>query len=174
MPVVVAEEGNRRKGGASEEEIKQCCIDIQGWFRRKGSDADSKASSTDFQRVSKACGLELPRSLEILLGEVNGGIFFLEKKALSAEEIMETVMRLESTSGWKKTMIPFAGDEGGMLVVDTTSAEVYEWDEDDGIGSMGSKSLDDYLEDYRNQLMTGRCEFDSDIGVIEGVGGSRK
>ena len=34
--------------------------------------------------------------------------------------------------------------------------------------------LGQYLESYRNLLLKGQCEFDSDIGVIETMKGSHK
>jgi hypothetical protein len=32
MPVVVAEEGNKRAGGPSSSELRQCILDIKSWF----------------------------------------------------------------------------------------------------------------------------------------------
>ena len=60
-----------------------------------------------------------------------------------------------------------------MLVVDTTNAKeaVFEWDEDDGVSEDPIfPSLTAYLEDYRNRLLSGQCEFLEDCGVVEKMG----
>ena len=68
----------------------------------------------------------------------------------------------------------FSSHQGmGMLVVDTTTAKaaVFEWDEDDGVSEDPiSSSLTAYLEDYRNRLLSGQCEFLEDCGVVEKMG----
>ena len=74
-------------------------------------------------------------------------------------------------------MIPFCGDEGmGMLVVDTLNGtSVHEWDEDDGVSNDSvAPSLASFLEGYRNQLLSGKCEFLGDAGVVERVAKQRK
>jgi len=176
MPgVTVAEEGNKRRGVMSPDEVRQCVMDIQGWFRRHGATDITGATSVDFQRLSKGVDAPIPDNLEILLGEINGGIWFMDKKALTAEEIMETASSCESSGKWKRGLVPFAGEADGMLVIDTKTDEVVEWDEDDGLGDVVSSTFEDYLENFRNVIVAGKCEFDSDIGVIESVaGGSRK
>ena len=59
---LVAEEGNRRKGGATYEEIKQCVLDIRSWFCRADRSFNDRegASSVDFQRMEKACDQSVP------------------------------------------------------------------------------------------------------------------
>ena len=81
------------------------------------------------------------------------------------------------TRKWRNGLIPFCGDESmGMLVVDTmNSTAVLEWDEDDGVAeSPISPSLATFLENYRNQLLSGKCEFLGDAGVVERVAKQRK
>ena len=86
MSVTVAEEGNRRRGEMGAEEVTQCVLDIKSWFKRSGCDVErlGRASSADFQRLSKAVG-DVPEGLESLLSETNGGIWFGDKAGLSAE-----------------------------------------------------------------------------------------
>lgn len=67
---LVAEEGNRRKGGASCDEIKQCVLDIKSWFSRADrafNDRDG-ASPVDFQRLEKACDQSIP---EVMISELD-------------------------------------------------------------------------------------------------------
>lgn len=88
MSVTVAKEGNQRLGAMTREESTQCVLDIKSWFQRNGLDMDSVgcgAKSTDFQRLQKAVDVAIPEGLDILLHEVNGGLWFGEKKALSTE-----------------------------------------------------------------------------------------
>lgn len=63
-----------------------------------------------------------------------------------------------------------------MLVVDTLQGtSVYEWDEDDGVSEDSvSPSLATFLEDYRNQLLSGKCEYLGDAGVVERIAKQRK
>ncbi len=46
---------------------------------------------------------------------------------------------------------------------------MYEWDSEDGIGDLLSRSFSQYLEDYRNSLLEGHMEYLSDVGVIENM-----
>jgi hypothetical protein len=176
MPgVTVAEEGNARKGEMGSDELKQCIMDIQGWFSRNGGDVDARATTADLQKLSKGVDAPIPDNLEMMLGEVNGGFWFMDKKGMSVEGIVEAAVTCEGSGKWRSGLVPFAGDEGGMLVIDTKTNKVLEWDEDDGVGDAVANSFEDYLETFRNTIMAGKCEFDNDIGVIEGVsGGSRK
>ena len=166
--VTVVEDGNRRKGGMNEEEMRQCAMDIQLWFERNGARPPKGAASSDFQRLEKALDLPLPEALKVLLTEVNGGIWFMEKQAMSVEMIIETVNEHESSKLWKRGTIPFCGDAGGMLVIDTKTEAIFEWDADDGLGDEVDRTMADHLESYRDVLMN--CEYMDDIGVVEKVG----
>ena len=86
MSVTVAPEGNQRMGAMNREEATQCVLDIKSWFNRNGLELDSigGATSIDFQRLEKAVD-SIPVGLDTLLREVNGGIWFFEKKTLSTE-----------------------------------------------------------------------------------------
>ena len=172
MSVTVAEEGNRRTGDMSSAEAAQCTLDIKAWFSR--SDAarslQNGATSVDFQRLEKTIDCELPLSLKAVLSEVNGGIYFMDKKQLNTTQIADTTSRLERTPGWKEGLVPFAGDEDTTLVIDTRYGDVYEWDAD-GKGDRVAPSMERFLEDYRNNLLSGHFEFLEDVGVIEKMGG---
>jgi hypothetical protein len=88
-----------------------------------------------------------------------------------------SILKFTGSSKWRNGIIPFCGDEGmGMLVIDTLDgAAVLEWDEDDGVGvDPIASSLASYLEGYRNQLLSGKCEFLGNAGVIEKVSKLRK
>ena len=64
----------------------------------------------------------------------------------------------------------------GMLVVDAShGTSVHEWDEDDGVSDDPvAHSLASYFEDYRNQLLSGKCELLGDAGVVEKMSKLRK
>lgn len=170
MPgVKVAEEGNRRRGDMNTDEINQCVKDIVLWFRRNGCNAEDGAESNRFQSLEKASDLRVPIALETLLKEVNGGIWFMEKKLMSINEIIDCISEVDSSSLWKRYLIPFCGDSSDMIVIDTNTDEVLEWDADDGLGDSLSKNLSSYLEDFRNNLISGKFEYMDDLGVIEKV-----
>lgn len=63
-----------------------------------------------------------------------------------------------------------------MLLVDTlNNTAVVEWDEDEGVSESSiAPSLAGYLENYRNQLLSGKCEFLGDAGVVERIAKQRK
>ena len=97
---------------------------------------------------------------------------------MSCDSIAQVTSKFEGRKNWRQGIVPLCGDEGmGMLVVDTTTAKtaVYEWDEDDGIADDPIfPSLGTFLEDYRNRLLAGQCEFLDECGVIEKVAKARK
>lgn len=173
MSVTVAEEGNRRAGDMSTAEVVQCTLDIKSWFARTSckKSMNEGATSVDFQRLEKTIDTELPSSLKAVLSEINGGIYFMDKKQLNTNQIAECVSRVESSRQWKGGLIPFAGDDDVLLVIDTKRGHgVYEWEASDGLGDQVAPSLEKYLEDYRNDILGRRLEFLEDVGVIEKMG----
>ena len=153
-------------------EIVQCVLDIKSWFSRgKGSrNIKDGATSTDIQRLEKALDSELPRVLKVLLGQVNGGIYFMDKEQLNSEAIMSMSSDLEGSRLWKRGLVPFCGDDNSMLAIDSRTDEVHEWDSDEGLGDVVAPNLLRYLEDYRNSLLTGHFEFLDEVGVVEKMG----
>ncbi len=73
-------------------------------------------------------------------------------------------------------MIPFCGDESGLLAVDTSTGEIIEWDADDGAGDVSSATFGGFLENFRDSLLAGRVEYLDGVGVVEkvGAGGARR
>jgi hypothetical protein len=66
MMIIPIDLGNRRVGGATSEELRQCVLDIKSWFKRKSSlriDDSSGASPEDFQRMKKALDQSIPEVL---------------------------------------------------------------------------------------------------------------
>mmetsp|Transcript_8923 Transcript_8923/g.9436 ORF Transcript_8923/g.9436 Transcript_8923/m.9436 type:complete len:179 (-) Transcript_8923:180-716(-) len=174
MSITVAEEGNRRRGDMSEDEIRQCVLDIKSWFeRRTNVGLADGADRADFQRLAKAADeADPPESLHILLSVVNGSIWFLDKEAMDIEKIIETVTYLGSKRSWKGEYLPFCGDESSLLLIDTSNGKVYEWDSDDGLGDCIASSFSSYLENYRNSLLNGHMEYLGGVGVVESMSGS--
>eukprot|EP01039_Chlorochromonas_danica_P005601 gene5600-6167_t len=173
MSVVVAEEGNRRVGDMNADEVDQCVLDIKSWFNRtKGRERiRDGATSADLQRLEKAVDIPLPRPLKTLLREANGGLYFLEKQQLSAEEIHEFVDGHERSRLWKSGWLPFCKDDSSALLIDTNRADsIWEWDIDDGLGDEVAPNLVRYLENYRNDLLSGRFDYVDDLGVVENMG----
>ena len=69
---------------------------------------------------------------------------------------------------WKEEYIPFAVDlDDCFLIIDGTDAgAVYEYSED-GKGKLISDSFPEYLEKFRDQLLSGKYEFIEDVGIVE-------
>ena len=179
MPgVVVAEEGNRRVGGPSASELTQSVTDIKGWFQRSPEDWSEAtgAPSAEIQRLEKTLEKQIPRDLELLLGEANGGLWFMEKESFSVDKIRDQLMEYDGASWWRRGLIPFAGDDSCLLVVDTNLEDaVYEWDiGEEEPNDKIADGLGAYLEQYRDTLLGGGCEYIDGCGVVEKVGASRK
>eukprot|EP00937_MAST-01D_sp_MAST-1D-sp2_P000314 g314.t1 len=154
-----------RVGGMSEEETAQCAKDVAAFFVDKGGmELAGGASDESLQRLSKAAG-ECP-ALEAMLRVADGGIWYNECQALTAEQIVEK-------AGEAEGCVPFAADlDGNLLVVaDGGEGAVTEWDADDGAGDTLASSFADFLEEYSKKLLSGRWEFVDECGVMEKMGG---
>lgn len=171
--VTVVEDGNKRQGEMSKEEILQCVQDIKTWFRRKSPSQCTGASQSDIERLEKVIGSKLPLPLLYLLKENDGGIYIFDKLLLSAKECLEKTLAFESSKGWKEGMTAFCGDSAAALIIDYRD-RIFEWDEVDGVGDEISSSITNYLEDYRNKLLSGSFEYIDDIGVVEKSNGTKK
>lgn len=166
MSVTVAVEGNRRKGQQNIEELVQCIQDIKTCFVRSGCEPNLGASNSDLQRLQKAMDVDINEDINLYFAEVNGGIWFMDKIALSTEEIISICADLDSSNFWKSDYFPFCGDASSLLIINKRG-EVLEWDDEDGCGDIQADSFSDFLEKYRNSLLGGRHEFIADIGVVE-------
>ncbi len=158
----------------SNAEIVQCVLDIKSWFMRGKSAKriNDGATSVDIQRLQKALDTEIPRVLKVLLTEINGGIYFMDKELMTTERILEVFSEHDGSRRWKSGCIPFCGDDNTMLAIDSRTDEVLEWDSDEGFGDVVAPSLLRYLEDYRNSLLGGHFEYLDEVGVVEKMGGA--
>lgn len=168
MSTVVAKEGNRRKGAMTRSDIEQCVLDINAWFAKYTDEGKLDTSEEDFETLEKAWGKPLPDVLDFLLTRKSGSeVWFMDKALINAAQSLKYFQK------YRMDALPFAGNEDGMLVLDS-KGQVCEWDLDDGVGDVVSNSLSAYLEYYRNFLLEGNCEFLSDVGVIEKMTKARK
>lgn len=155
----------------SSAELNQCVFDITSWFtRNKLNRKLEPANSADFQRVEKALDMQLPHPVKVLLSEANGGLYFMDKELLGTEKMLDVLGVVERSKLWKTSLIPLFGDESALLVLDSRSEQVLEWDCDDGLGDVVSQNVVALLEVYRNDLLSGHYEYLEDVGVIEKVG----
>lgn len=154
----------------SRPELVQCVLDIKSWFMRTkcASRIGEAATPVQLQRLNKAVGTPLPESFLTMMGEVNGGLYFMEKEMLDSERIMDIMGDVESSKRWKSGLIPFAGDEGCLYAIDTKeNDEIVEWDADDGVGDILAPNLSVFLEDYRNNLLSAQYEYVDGVGVLQ-------
>ncbi|RLN72071.1 hypothetical protein BBJ28_00011659 [Nothophytophthora sp. Chile5] len=70
---------------------------------------------------------------------------------------------------WASTLIPFATNvDGGALVTDTGARNaVFEFSDDGKGGRSLAPTLLEYLEKYRNRLLSGHFDFVEDVGLVE-------
>ena len=168
---MVAEEGNRRQGSMSPAEIRQCVLDIVAWFeRQEGCGPMGGCDSAVVEGVEKSLGHELPPGLGLLLEKAGAGCWYYERQGLGAEALAKTA----GDMGLAEGLVPFASDvDGNLYVVDTTSKgePVFEWDGDDNSrGDRVAASFEDFIEKFRNDLLSGGFEFIEECGVVEGMG----
>lgn len=71
----------------------------------------------------------------MLLTHLNGNIYFMEKESMSAERIVRVIAKCSMSKLWDPLFLPFCGDEDDMLIIDTASGRVFEWDNQDGMFS---------------------------------------
>jgi hypothetical protein len=107
------------------------------------------------------------QGLRLLLLETDGALWFMDKEGLASDAIA----KVAHSSGLPTGVVPFARDpDDTLLVVDTTrdgAGAVYEWS--DGKGDRMAKSMSEYLEQYRNQLLSNHYEYVDALGVVEKV-----
>ena len=67
------------------------------------------ASSADLQMLEKTIDVELPKILKLLLLETNGSLWFMDKKAMNTQRILEVVSNLEGNLD-RKVFLDRKGD----------------------------------------------------------------
>ncbi|EQC34505.1 hypothetical protein SDRG_07833 [Saprolegnia diclina VS20] len=169
MSVQVAEEGNKRKGGMTAEETEQCIFDILSWFQRKKANLPKATiEPEEVESLQKALGAPVPRALGYLLEKQNGGVWFNEYKSLSCDDMISTGETASRWESWARGFIPLAADpDGNLLVIDTKHANAVHECSEDGLGRELAASFSAYVENYRNDLLSGNFDFVEDLGLVE-------
>lgn len=118
-------------------------------------------------------GGEVEGTLCALVEECGNGVWFEGKKGIEVAKIVDLVVDGKFGEG----VVPFACDEEEeeFLVIDG-KGRIREWEEEEGDGEVLAESFDDFLEQYRNDLLAGKFEYVEDCGCMEkaGGGGSHK
>mmetsp|Transcript_28816 Transcript_28816/g.66585 ORF Transcript_28816/g.66585 Transcript_28816/m.66585 type:complete len:220 (+) Transcript_28816:38-697(+) len=182
------------EGGASpwfaqpvESEEQTAARDIVSWFARNAPGLQ-KGECVREEALDEICARwNIPQSLVYLL-DVAPHIYYRQSKALSPDEVLETVTKcVENCSAevWSCNYVPFAADVDGNLLVLLVNSDldsddgVFDWDPDSGLGPRHSASFSEFLLTYRRQLSApsvntvGGCatasglEFIEEIGVVE-------
>eukprot|EP00904_Undaria_pinnatifida_P009782 jgi/Undpi1/5934/HiC_scaffold_2.g01208.m1 len=169
----VAKEGNPRKGVMNGAEISQSVLDVESWFKKHGGDCLDHAQGADdgdLQALEKAVDASVPKELRSLLSVQDGDLWFSDKQALTCKAMATEALEMEGrVPGWRPGLIPFAKEfDGTFLVADaqTRGCPVAEWDLD-GEGAIVADTFSLFLERFRNDLLSGRCEFVEGIGIVE-------
>ncbi|CAM9304571.1 unnamed protein product [Ectocarpus sp. 6 AP-2014] len=172
----VAEEGNPRKGGMTYAEINQSVLDVESWFKKHARgclDNAEGAQDTDIQAMEKAMDTTIPEELRSIMTIQDGQLWFSEKQALTCKAMVAAAFKMEGrVPGWRAGLIPFAKDvDDSFLVTDTQArgCPVVEWDSADGEGGTVAKTFSLFLEGFRNELLSGRCEYVEGLGVVEKI-----
>eukprot|EP00613_Pedinella_sp_CCMP2098_P005649 CAMPEP_0171593768 /NCGR_PEP_ID=MMETSP0990-20121206/309_1 /TAXON_ID=483369 /ORGANISM="non described non described, Strain CCMP2098" /LENGTH=173 /DNA_ID=CAMNT_0012154367 /DNA_START=105 /DNA_END=626 /DNA_ORIENTATION=+ len=161
---MVAQEGNRRKGGMTKSEVSQAVLDVCTWFERNSPDKLVPTDPAKLEGLEKVLGFEIPMGLSLLLEKGGGGVWFYERQGFGSDKIASQAAKLG------ENIIPFASDvDGNLYVIDCgRRGAVFEWDSD-GRGTEVASSFEDFLEQLRNDLLSNKFEFVEDCGVVEGL-----
>jgi len=150
----------------SSLECDQCALDIKTYFKSHAPDLVEDfpgAKSEDLQPLEKSVGMELPEAFTAMLNAMNGGFWYNEFRALSAVKIQ----------GLYTKHIPFASDpDDNLLVINEKTYAVHEAEMDGDAVVLGDSlydSFEKFLENYRNQLLSGALEYVEDVGMCEKV-----
>ncbi|TMW66419.1 hypothetical protein Poli38472_004184 [Pythium oligandrum] len=166
--VQVLKDSHPRQGGMDEDECEQCIHDIVSWFQRKADLSERAAKSTDVESLEEELGREIPEALRSLLKKQSGGLWFDEYRSLTPSDIVRTAEKLAGVGGWKTSFIPFAADlDGNALITDAASKSAVYIFGDDGKGRQLAPTLSEYLEEYRNRLLSGQFDYVEDVGLVE-------
>ena len=167
--ISVAEEGHRRKRQMNEEEFLQCLQDIESWFQRNGGENLSlyhPPSRGDIESLSKRAGSSLPRSLVWLLTRCEKKIYLLDKEMLEVDEIHKVMDELEESKNWEEGFVPFARDMQDRYFGVNSEDRLVEIDADGEMTDYASSFLD-FMEMYRNNMLSSSLEYMEDLGVME-------
>ncbi|CAM9436261.1 unnamed protein product [Ascophyllum nodosum] len=171
----VAKEGNRRKGDMTRAERDQSVLDVASWWRKNAGnilEESRGADDRDKQMLEKVIDANIPEELLSIMSIQDGQLWFSEKQALTCRAMVAAALEFEQRSrGWRHGLIPFAKDANGNFLVADTNARgcpVEEWNAEGEVSAV-SKTFSLFLECYRNDLLSGRCEYVDGIGIIEKV-----
>ncbi|OMJ82257.1 hypothetical protein SteCoe_17103 [Stentor coeruleus] len=162
---VVDQGGSARGENISPEEVNQAVKDIVNWQK------------TGIPGFVPTQGLnEVPenmhRTVSLMLKQHNGGIHLQETFiTLSLNGIRESNELCRVSIYWNANYIPFArNSEGEYLIVNMEVGEVLQWNLDSGVVDQLCKSLELYLETFRNNLLCRKLQYlGPDCGLIESV-----
>jgi hypothetical protein len=162
----VADQGGSARGeNISPEEVLQAVKDIVNWEK------------TGIPAFVPSPGLtELPdnlnSSISLMLRLHNGGIHLPETFiTLSLNDIRQLSDHHRSSSHWNPNYQAFArNSEGDYYLVNIENAEVIQWNPDLGIVGQVCKSLELFIETFRNNLLCRKLQYlGPDCGLIESV-----
>ena len=89
---------------------------------------------------------------------------------LSYDEINEAIELCKVSIYWKTTYMPFARNSDGDFLMVDNNGEVVQWSLDSGVAEQISKSLESYIETFRNNLLSRKYQYlGPDCGMIESV-----
>lgn len=84
------------------------------------------------------------------------------------QAIISTAESLGRDSGWKASYIPFATNvDGAALITDVNARNsVFEFG-DDGKRRQLAPTMLQFIEEFRNRLLSGQFDFVEDVGLVE-------
>ena len=163
--VTVAVEGNKRSGGMSPSEARQCVGDVVEFFRNKAEGEISGADERELRNFARD-HFALPLALEELYLAARSGIWFEEKELIPLQSATKMLSEIKG-----RDLFPFARDpDDGLLVVNCETEAVFEYDLADGLGDEVASNFTDFFEAFRNDILADKYEFVEDCGLVEKTG----
>lgn len=162
----VVESGPVPRGNSiSEDEISQAIRDILSWLSSNipSFSPNGPASASPMSSFT----------LNKLLCIHNGNIQLHDTfKTLSLDEISSYNEECKVSIYWDNSYIPIAKNiDGEYLVLDLANNEkVLQWSLDEGVVEQVAESLGLYLENLRNDMLSGKLIYmDDDMGLVEQI-----
>jgi len=166
---------NARQGDMTDEEVFQCILDLETWFKSNCEEIGnlyaqtSPATEDAIKELEKSLeGARIDPVLKSLLMVHDGNMPLYTSTTLPLSKIMEARSEILGSGKGGKDIVPLAVDgEGDYLVCHDKG--VSSWSSSEGLGMIEAPSLASYIEKYRDEMLRGKLEYIEGCGIVDVV-----
>jgi len=165
--VIEFREGNIPPKELSMGRIEEAIRDMLEWSRNNipGWSPPPKLEDTKDPAFYNA-----PSELKKLWLKHDGGIMFAGTYTLlSVQDCKDELSSLNKSRHWKSTYLPFAKDKnGGFLVMDKDTGQVFEWHPEQGFIQNLGDTLGHFLTNTRHNMLANFMYIEGD-GLVDRI-----